>query len=117
MNEVPFYTHVAKNINGKFLYEEIITSINSILDTTVGLDWASAQHRFALQELFSEYLSMLHERGKIDRWQVICDQRNNISQENKKGLYRLTITYVHHNCFNATEIRYVISNNIDIFFP
>jgi len=104
---MPGYILKTKHINSKTLMKEVAEFISSIIDD-FNITWTSDSQRDALLEVIYEYLQDMFEEGKIERWDVICDSRNNKKTDKKSNITHLDVKYTQHNCYNVSELNYFI---------
>jgi len=103
------YKLKTKHVNSKPLLKEVSTLINEIIET-FEIMWDSDNQRDAILEVIDEHLEELVEQKKITQWNVICDGRNNKLSDIANNITNLDITYRQRNCFNVTELNYIIKN-------
>jgi len=101
-----------KNINSKRLYDEINEFVESGL-MSIGIRWTTPENRDTFSEILGEWLEEFQGEGRITQYNVICDDRNNSTKQQKKGIFKVSITYKQMHCLNVTSIDYelVESNN------
>ncbi len=104
---MPEYTLKTKHINSKALMKEISEFVDSIIND-FNIIWNSDSQRDAILEVIDEQLFDLAEDGKIERWDVVCDSRNNTKNDNRNEITHLDIKYTQHNCYNISELNYTI---------
>lgn len=103
----------SKNINSKLLFNDI----NAVLQEAGEEFIVTKNSTFMVREFdytqlagFTEaLLEELEERGKIRVYEVICDERNNLNADVRKGVIKLQVTYKQTNCLNFTEINYIFT--------
>lgn len=104
---MPEYILKTKHINSKSLMAEIDEFVSTIIDD-FNIIWSSDSQRDAILEVIDEHLQDLCEDRKIERWDVICDSRNNKKADMKNEVTHLDVKYTQHNCYNVSELNYLI---------
>ena len=104
---MPEYILKTKHINSKPLLLEISEFVGTIIDD-YNIIWSSDSQRDAILEVIDEHMQDLAEVGKLEQWDVICDERNNKKKDMQNKITHLDIKYVQHNCYNISELNYTI---------
>jgi hypothetical protein len=102
------YTLKTHHVNSKWLLTEVTEFIEEILNN-FSIPWENNSQREAILEVIDEWLEELSSRNKIDQWNVICDGRNNNKDDADNNLVHLDVSYRQRNCFNTTELKYIIT--------
>lgn len=103
------FTIKTKHINSKMLLNEVTSLIDDIIKN-FNITWNSDQQRDIIFEVIDEHMQDLAEAHKILRWDVVCDARNNKQRDIKQNITHLDIEYTQWNCYNVSEIKYIIQN-------
>jgi hypothetical protein len=98
-----------KSVNSKILCNEIQHQIEDLIINGEVL-WSSDTHRESFVETIDDLLSGLHEQGKLDQWNVMCDLRNNSIDQMDRGIYTFESSYKQKNCLNTTRLIYTIKD-------
>lgn len=98
--------HESYNINSKRLMREIDTIVRSyICDDSVC--WDDDNWRTSLECVLDEHMGLLQqETNLLERWKVICNNRNNPSYRTSKNFYKLEISFQQINCLNTSQLIY-----------
>jgi len=104
---MPEYILKTMHINSKVLMIEISEFVGTIIDD-FNIIWSSDSQRDAILEVIDEHLQDLAEDNKIERWDVICDSRNNKRTDVNDGITHLDVKYTQRNCYNISELNYTI---------
>ncbi len=101
------FTVKTRHINSKQLMAEIKDFVDSII-VDFSIVWTSDSQRDAILDVLDEHLQDLAAEKKIERWNIVCDARNNKKSTNVKGETYLDIEYMQYNCYNISELNYTI---------
>jgi len=101
------FTLKTKNINSERLLKDVSDFIGGII-TSYDIVWDGNSNRDAILEIIDEKLEDLQEDKEINQWNVICDRRNNKMSDTLRKITNLNITYQQRNCYNTTELHYII---------
>ena len=72
----------------------------------------SAHVMWNIQKVMSEFINSLSDEGRIERYQVICDQRNNGKRfRDNGGFFAITIKYRQTHCLNETQLKYEMKHD------
>ena len=110
MINVPKYKLKTNHVNSKQLLEDVSNFVEEIIDN-FNILWSSDAQREAILEVLDEHMEDMVDLNKIEQWNVICDSRNNKPSNLKNNITNLDITYRQRNCFNVTELKYIIKEN------
>ncbi len=106
MNEPKLKTK-AHNINNQRLYKEIDDFMIEVF-TTISIMWSNKGHRTEFVEMIDMWMEQYaYDSRKIIQWEVICDSRNNTSDDFVNGTVHFTLRYRQKNCYNTSEIEYI----------
>ena len=104
----PFLKTKTSNINNKRLFKEIDEFMIEVF-TSIGIAWSNKEHLESFVDLIDDWMEQFaSESGKIIQWDIVCDARNNTSEDADNGIVNFTLRYRQKNCFNTTEIAYTI---------
>jgi len=95
--------------------KRIIGHICDFIETSIeefGLDWSNDSQREAFVEVLEDCMEMLIDAKDIETYKVMCDRRNNTSQNIKDGMFNLDILFKVRNCLNTTQIKYTVDTNL-----
>lgn len=101
------YKLITHHVNSKRILNDVTDFVDEIIEN-FNIMWGSEAQRDAILEVIDEHLEDMVEEKKIEQWNVICDGRNNKQSNIKKHVTHLDITYCQRNCFNVTELKYII---------
>lgn len=102
-----------KNINNQRLYLEINDFIESGFDG-IGATLYSVENRETFVEVIEEWLEEFKQDNYITQYNIICDDRNNLTTQNKRGYCNMMITYKQTHCLNVTSIEYTLTPSDDV---
>lgn len=103
------HTKKLVHVNNTGLADKIIEFVDEIINN-YSILWASGYQRDSVLDIIEYYFEDFAEQGLIDRWDIMCDARNNKPKDEHAGIVYLTVKYTQRDCFNDTEIRYTITN-------
>ena len=98
-------------VNSKRLFVEINDFIEEGL-AQPSLTWDVPIHRQSFVEVVIDWLAEFHAEGRITQYDVIGDERVNLSNEPQE-LYNIIIKYKQKHCLNTTIIQYQVLENDD----
>lgn len=104
---MPNYKLTTKHVNSKRILEDVSNFVNEIIEN-FNIMWNSNSQHDAILEVIDEHLQDMAEQNKIEQWNIICDGRNNKQSDIHNKITHLDITYRQRNCFNVTELNYLI---------
>lgn len=92
-----------KNIHSKILFEKVDEHVREsvlLLDILSGMEDISS--------LIEMFLIDESDHHKLEQINVIADGRNNNFSAIKNGKIIIDIYYKHFNCFNVTQLTYIL---------
>lgn len=101
------YKLVTRHVNSKRILNDVTDFIGEIIEN-FNITWNSDSQRDAILEIIDEHLEDMVDDNKIEQWNVICDGRNNKRSNIQNKVTHLDVTYRQRNCFNVTELHYII---------
>lgn len=97
------------NVNNKRLVQAVDDMVMSYIDDD-SMSWDSESWRSALEAILDDHMDVLAEETKeIDRWKVVCNDRNNPADNMAKNIYKLDIYFQQLNCLNTTHLEYTVT--------
>jgi len=105
--KMPNYKLTTKHVNNKRILKDVTDFVDEIINN-FSIMWSSDSQRDAILEVIDEHLQDMVEQNKIEQWNVVCDRRNNKPSDVQNKMTHLDITYRQRNCFNITELHYLI---------
>lgn len=97
----------SKAVNSKGLLEEIHDFV-IVGMTETGVNWSSDVQRDSYISMLDDFMGECADEGKIEQWDVCCDNRNNKASDMANGKYLLEVKYRQRNCLNVTTLIYNI---------
>lgn|SRR5688572_4688890 len=99
-----------KAINNKLLVEEVVSFVDDAI-INFGVNWESDAQRESFVEHIKELMSELVEEERIEQFKVVCDRRNNSSDDMLDGIFKFDVHFKQRNCLNTTKVLYTIRTN------
>jgi len=96
-------TATTKNVHSKSIFESIdehVRAVVMLIDLSSDIDSAVDLIRMMLEDEA--------EANKLEQLDIVSDSRNNKFSELKKNKFIIDIYYRHKNCFNTTQLSYII---------
>lgn len=106
MNKYKLKVHGSSS---KRLLGDVTQFVGEII-TEFSILWEREKQRDQILDVIDEYLEEIVEDGRITRYNVICDDRNNNDRCAARGITHLDVHYKQDNCYNTTKLHYTISD-------
>lgn len=106
--------HKAHNSNSKRLLREIVRVVKEAVPELITRYTYGNTRSYdyeQLQEYVDLYFADLVEDHVVNRYDVICDHRNNTDADGVAGRIHLDIRFQQFNCLNTTSVKFTICDD------